>query len=98
MEKENKDKVLLSHRETMELILMAQKGDKEAKDKLVRHNIGLVKSVLRGFTNRGYDVDDLFQIGSIGLLKAIDKFDLAYDVRFSDLVPMITGEIKDFKR
>ena len=99
MEKENKDKVLLSHRETMELILMAQKGDKEAKDKLVRHNIGLVKSVLRGFTNRGYDVDDLFQIGSIGLLKAIDKFDLAYDVRFSTYaVPMITGEIKRFLR
>ncbi len=99
MEKENRDNVLLSHKETMELILMAQKGDKEAKDRLVRYNIGLVKSVLRGFTNRGYDVDDLFQIGSIGLLKAIDKFDLSYDVRFSTYaVPMIAGEIKRFLR
>lgn len=99
MEKGNRDNVLLAHEETMELILMAQKGDKEAKDKLVRHNIGLVKSVLRGFTNRGYDVDDLFQIGSIGLLKAIDKFDLSYDVRFSTYaVPMIAGEIKRFLR
>lgn len=99
MEKGNRDNVLLGHGETMELIVMAQKGDKEAKDKLVRHNIGLVKSVLRGFTNRGYDVDDLFQIGSIGLLKAIDKFDLSYDVRFSTYaVPMIAGEIKRFLR
>ncbi|NMB27306.1 MAG: RNA polymerase sporulation sigma factor SigF [Tissierellia bacterium] len=99
MEKENRDNVLLSHKETMELILMAQKGYKEAKDRLVRYNIGLVKSVLRGFTNRGYDVDDLFQIGSIGLLKAIDKFDLSYDVRFSTYaVPMIAGEIKRFLR
>lgn len=99
MEKENRDNVLLSHKETMELILMAQKGDKEAKDRLVRYNIGLVKSVLRGFTNRGYDVDDLFQIGSIGLLKAIDKFDPSYDVRFSTYaVPMIAGEIKRFLR
>src|SRR5699024_11029263 len=67
--------------------------------KLVNHNIGLIKSVLRGFTNRGYDTDDLFQIGSIGLLKAIDKFDLSYDVRFSTYaVPMIAGEIKRFLR
>ena len=94
-----KDNVLLSHRETMKLILMAQKGDKNAKDRLVRYNIGLIKSALRGFTNRGYDVDDLFQIGSIGLLKAIDKFDLSYNVRFSTYaVPMIMGEIKRFLR
>ena len=99
MEKGNRDNVLLSHEETMELISMAQKGDKDAKDKLVKHNIGLIKSVLRGFTNRGYDMDDLFQIGSIGLLKAISKFDTSYDVKFSTYaVPMIAGEIKRFLR
>ncbi|MBU5438228.1 RNA polymerase sporulation sigma factor SigF [Tissierella sp. MSJ-40] len=90
---------LLSHDETIDLILKSQKGDKDAKDKLVNHNIGLVRSVLKGFMNRGYEVDDLFQIGSIGLLKAIDKFDISYDVKFSTYaVPMIIGEIKRFLR
>lgn len=99
MVKGNRDHTLLKHEETMELILKSQKGDKEAKDKLVKHNIGLIKSVLRRFTNRGYEVDDLFQIGSIGLLKAIDKFDTSYKVRFSTYaVPMIAGEIKRFLR
>ena len=83
----------------MRLIARAQGGEREAKDRLVRHNIGLIRSVLRGFSNRGYDVDDLFQIGSIGLLKAIDKFDPSYKVRFSTYaVPMIAGEIKRFLR
>lgn len=99
MNKGNRDYVLLSHEETLELILMAQKGHREAKEKLVKHNIGLVKSVLRGFLNRGYDMEDLFQIGSIGLLKAIDKFDPSFDVKFSTYaVPMIAGEIKRFLR
>ena len=90
---------LLSHDETIDLILKSQKGDKDAKNKLVNHNIGLVRSVLKGFMNRGYEVDDLFQIGSIGLLKAIDKFDISYDVKFSTYaVPMIIGEIKRFLR
>lgn len=90
---------LLSHEETMELICKAQKGDEEAKDILVNSNIGLVKSVLRGFTNRGYDLEDLFQIGCIGLLKAIDKFDSSFNVKFSTYaVPMIAGEIKRFLR
>ena len=71
----------------------------EAKEKLVKHNIGLIKSVLRGFTNRGYEIEDLFQIGSIGLLKAIEKFDPSYEVKFSTYaVPMIAGEIKRFLR
>lgn len=66
---------------------------------MVCSNLGLVKSVLRGFANRGYDIEDLFQIGCIGLLKAIDKFDSSYDVRFSTYaVPMIMGEIKRFLR
>jgi RNA polymerase sporulation-specific sigma factor len=99
MIKGNRENALLSHEETIELILMAQKGNKDAKDSLVKHNIGLIKSVLRGFTNRGYDMDDLFQIGSIGLLKAINKFDISYNVKFSTYaVPMIAGEIKRFLR
>lgn len=95
----NRDNTLLSHEETISLILKAQQGDRVAKEKLVKHNIGLIKSVLRGFTNRGYDMEDLFQIGSIGLLKAIDKFDISFDVKFSTYaVPMIAGEIKRFLR
>lgn len=99
MVKGNRDNELLSHEETMELIKKAQEGDMEAKDRLVKYNIGLIKSVLRGFTNRGYEVEDLFQIGSIGLLKAIEKFDTSFDVKFSTYaVPMIAGEIKRFLR
>lgn len=92
-------RVLLSHEVTMDLIKKAQEGSQEAKEKLVEHNIGLIKSVLRGFKNRGYEIDDLFQIGSIGLLKAIDKFDTTFNVKFSTYaVPMIMGEIKRFLR
>ena len=68
--------------ETMELIQSAHAGDKEARDRLVSENMGLVWSVVRRFLGRGHEPEDLFQIGSIGLLKAIDKFDLAFDVRF----------------
>ncbi len=85
--------------ETMELIRKAHQGDKEARDRLVLDNMGLVWSIVRRFQGRGYDPEDLFQIGSIGLMKAIDKFDLSFDVRFSTYaVPMITGEIKRFLR
>lgn len=99
MKKGSRDNELLSHEETIELIKKAQQGDMEAKNKLVMNNVGLVKSVLRGFSNRGYEVDDLFQIGSIGLLKAIDKFDTSFNVKFSTYaVPMIIGEIKRFLR
>ncbi len=92
-------KALLSHEETMKLIKESQNGNMEARDILVSYNLGLIRSVLRGFMNRGYEVDDLFQIGSIGLLKAIDKFDTSFDVRFSTYaVPMIIGEIKRFLR
>lgn len=97
MSSSSEKKTLLSHEETMELIKEAQNGNLEAKDILVTYNLGLIRSVLKGFMNRGYEVDDLFQIGSIGLLKAIDKFDISYDVRFSTYaVPMIVGEIKRF--
>lgn len=85
--------------ETMRLIQMAHEGDKAARDQLVEDNVGLVWSIVRRFAGRGHEMEDLFQIGSIGLLKAIDKFDLSYDVRFSTYaVPMITGEIKRFLR
>lgn len=84
---------------TIELIKEAQDGDQLARDKLVEENIGLVWSIVKRFSNRGYEPDDLFQIGSIGLIKSIQKFDLSYDVRFSTYaVPMIIGEIKRFIR
>nr|WP_330404204.1 RNA polymerase sporulation sigma factor SigF [Lacrimispora celerecrescens] len=83
----------------MRLIEMAHEGDKAARDQLVTDNFGLVWSIVRRFTGRGYEPEDLFQIGSIGLMKAIDKFDLSYEVKFSTYaVPMITGEIKRFLR
>lgn len=84
---------------TMELIRKSHEGDKEARDQLVTENMGLVWSIVRRFTGRGHEMEDLFQIGSIGLIKAIDKFDLSFDVKFSTYaVPMITGEIKRFLR
>ena len=84
---------------TLALILQAQKGDEEAKNQLVHENMGLVWSLVRRFSGRGYELEDLFQIGSIGLLKSIDKFDPSFNVKFSTYaVPMIVGEIKRFLR
>lgn len=81
------------------LIARAQNGSKEARQLLVEKNLGLVHHIVKRFLGRGYDAEDLFQIGSIGLIKSIDKFDLSYDVKFSTYaVPMITGEIKRFLR
>lgn len=85
--------------DTIELIKRSKEGDKEARDLIVSENIGLVWSIVRRFAGRGHEMEDLFQIGSIGLIKAIDKFDTSYDVKFSTYaVPMITGEIKRFLR
>ena len=85
--------------ETMKLINMAHEGDKAARDQLVMDNVGLIWSIVRRFSGRGYEMEDLFQIGSIGLIKAIDKFDTGFEVKFSTYaVPMITGEIKRFLR
>ncbi|HAB59845.1 MAG TPA: RNA polymerase sporulation sigma factor SigF [Lachnospiraceae bacterium] len=85
--------------DTLELIKLSKTGDKEARDLLVTQNVGLVWSIVRRFAGRGHELEDLFQIGSIGLIKAIDKFDLSYEVKFSTYaVPMITGEIKRFLR
>ena len=84
---------------TIALIQKAHTGDKEAREQLVKENVGLIWCVVKRFYGRGTEPEDLFQIGSIGLLKAIDKFDLSYDVRFSTYaVPMISGEIKRFLR
>lgn len=81
------------------LIEQAHKGDKEARDRLVTENLGLIWSIVRRFSNRGHEMEDLFQVGCIGLIKAIDKFDTSFEVRFSTYaVPMITGEIKRFLR
>ena len=82
-----------------DLIKRAKNGDKEAENEILNGNIALVWSVARKFSNRGYDLDDIFQIGCIGILKAIKNFDLSYDVRFSTYaVPLIMGEIKRFLR
>jgi RNA polymerase sporulation-specific sigma factor len=76
-----------------------EKTRSEAKEQIVKENTGLVWSVVKRFANRGYEAEDLFQIGSIGLLKCIAKFDLSYKVKFSTYaVPMIIGEIKRFLR
>ena len=85
--------------EILALIGRAHQGDKRAREILTENNMGLVHSIARRFQNRGVEMEDLIQIGCIGLLKAIDKFDTSYDVRFSTYaVPMITGEIKRFLR
>lgn len=79
---------------TIALIQKSHEGDEEARAQIVEENTGLVWCIVRRFTGRGTELEDLFQIGTIGLLKAIDKFDLSYEVKFSTYaVPMISGEI-----
>ncbi|MCM1113461.1 MAG: SigB/SigF/SigG family RNA polymerase sigma factor [Muribaculum sp.] len=85
--------------ETSVLIAKSQSGDKEAREVLIENNLGLVHHIVRRFAGRGYEAEDLFQVGVIGLMKAIDKFDLKLGLKFSTYaVPMITGEIKRFLR
>ena len=85
--------------DTMFLIERSHHGDKEAREILVQENTGLVWSIVRRYMGRGTDSEDLFQIGIMGLIKAIDKFDLSYQVKFSTYaVPMIAGEIRRFLR
>ena len=89
----------MSNEETMRLLVLSQNGDLEARDELVYGNILLVLSIVKKFTHRGENLDDLFQVGSLGLLKAIDNFDLEHGVRFSTYaVPMIIGEIRRYLR
>ena len=85
--------------ECYRLISLAQSGDKESLEKLVVENKGLVWCVVRKFSGRGIESDDLFQIGAIGLIKAINKFDTSFNVEFSTYaIPMILGEIRRFLR
>jgi len=89
----------LTYERTMELIPLAKAGDGEAMEELVRCNMALVRSIVKKYVNRGVEYDDLYQIGSMGLVKAVKNFDPAYNVRFSTYaVPMIAGEIKRYLR
>lgn len=90
---------VLSQNEMRELIKKAQLGDMDARKQMVEANTRLVWSIVQRFSSRGVELEDLFQIGCIGLMKSIDKFDLSYDVKFSTYaVPMIIGEIQRFLR
>ena len=85
----------MEYKNIFEAISLAKDGDEQAKEYVVSKNTGLVWSIVRKFLNRGTEADDLFQIGCIGLIKAIEKFDMSFEVRFSTYaVPMIMGEIK----
>lgn len=90
---------VLTNEETNRLLRACHEGDREAREKLIQGNLRLVLSVIQRFTNRGEMVDDLFQVGCIGLIKSIDNFDLSQNVRFSTYaVPMIIGELRRYLR
>lgn len=90
---------VLTNDEMTNLFLKYQSGDLSAKDELINGNLKLVLSILKSYTNRTDNLDDLFQVGCVGLIKAIDNFDLSHEVRFSTYaVPMIIGEIKRYLR
>ena len=90
---------MLSLEDTLLHIRLAKKGNEDSKEILVKNNILLVKSIVNKFKNKGVDYDDLIQIGSLGLIKAVYNFDESYKVRFSTYaVPLIIGEIKRFLR
>ena len=94
---------VLKEKEKKELLKIMREGNekerKVARDKMIKGNLRLVLSVIQRFTNRGENLDDLFQVGVIGLIKAIDNFDTSLDVRFSTYgVPMIIGEVRRFLR
>lgn len=94
------DLTVLKEEEKMALLReIRETGSKEARDKLIKGNLRLVLSVIQRFTGRGEDIDDLFQIGVVGLIKAINNFDLSKEVRFSTYcVPMISGELRRYLR
>ncbi len=90
---------VLSNEEMKRLFVRMQEGDINAREELVNGNLKLVLSILKKYTNRSDNMDDLFQVGCVGLLKAIDNFDLAHEVKFSTYaVPMILGEVKRYLR
>lgn len=89
----------LTIEETNTLVKKAKEGDEDAKERLVQGNFPLIKSIVKNYQNKGVDYDDLYQIGCVGFLKAINNFDESFDVKFSTYaVPMIAGEIKRFLR
>ncbi len=91
--------MMLEHEQTLILISKAQKGDQDAKQRLIEENSPLIKSVIKRYKNKGLEYDDLYQLGSMGFLKAINNFEPSFNVRFSTYcVPMIIGEIKRFLR
>ena len=90
---------VLSNEEMVDLFTKMKQGDKEAKEQLINGNLKLVLSILKTFASRGDNLDDLFQVGVIGLIKAIDNFDLSYGLKLSTYAcPMISGEIKRYLR
>ena len=90
---------LLNAKEKEELLKKIKQGDKDARDKFIKGNLRLVLSIAHRFAQSGEDVDDLFQIGCVGMIKAIDNFDISQNVQFSTYaVPMIAGEIKRYLR
>ena len=90
---------VLKNEETMELLRRTKEGDQQAREELIAGNLRLVLSVIQKFLSRGENVDDLFQVGCVGLIKAIDNFDITQPVRFSTYgVPMIVGEIRRYLR
>ena len=90
---------LYKEAEMMQMIEKIQAGDKQARDEFIQGNLRLVLSVIQRFSNRGENPDDLFQVGCIGLIKALDNFDLSHGVKFSTYaVPMIIGEIRRYLR
>ncbi len=90
---------VISEKEKIELIQKAQNGDREARDRMISCNLRLVLSVVQRFANRGENLDDLFQVGCIGLIKAVENFDTSLNVRFSTYgCPMIIGEIRRYLR
>ena len=90
---------VLKNDETMDLLRRTKEGDRDARQKLIEGNLRLVLSVIQKFSNRGENADDLFQVGCVGLIKAIDNFDISQPVRFSTYgVPMIVGEIRRYLR
>ncbi|KGR84862.1 SigF/SigG family RNA polymerase sporulation sigma factor [Lysinibacillus odysseyi] len=96
---EQPSETLLTQEEMRDLIARAQNGDDAARKRMIEGNTRLVWSIVQRFSSRGIELDDLFQIGCIGLMKSVDKFDLKYEVKFSTYaVPMIIGEIQRFLR
>lgn len=99
MDEEILKKQEFNYDDNLELIQMARAGDKECLNKLIQLNLPLVSAVSKKFLNRGYEYEDIFQIGSMGLVKAVNNFDPSFNVKFSTYaVPMIMGEIKRFLR